>query len=322
MNDFEGTVATLVNERVDARLGPRRSAPPLDPERRPTRPRRRLVLPLAVAAGVAVLIGAAVIAGRALDHRDHTAPAPGSTHSGTVVRLGAADVYLPPGWVARDIARYQPEGGSSVFPGWCLTPRSVPVSTAPDACPVSLLAVQVKGNPLDVDLQGGLAANPAPCGQRDFTTDESSREGRFGGRSAEWRNWVMHCATGRTVRIQQYVVPTRPGYILYTGRATAPTRAAMAEIAARSRLPRQSAPLRLMDRGVVSAVQRGPHQVIVSLHRVVRSQSRTAPAAPGVVRYVVPRSVFDAGAFNGAIKAGVRVYLATDGYRVTQIYRD
>jgi hypothetical protein len=77
MNDVETRIRDLINESVDAELGPRRSAPPFDTRSATRKPRRwgPWATPLLAAAAVAALIGGTVaVAHVATSHR-HQSPA-------------------------------------------------------------------------------------------------------------------------------------------------------------------------------------------------------------------------------------------------------
>jgi hypothetical protein len=76
VNDIETRIRELVNDTVDAELGPRRVAPPFDP-RRNTKPRRWApwVTPLLAAASVAAVAAATVTVAHVASEHRHTPPA-------------------------------------------------------------------------------------------------------------------------------------------------------------------------------------------------------------------------------------------------------
>ena len=236
------------------------------------------------------------------------------------VRLGGASIALPTGWVSRPLQDYFSDGGSPVFPGWCLTPSSTRVSTDADACPVALTQVQVGGNPLDVDTISGLASDPHPCGQGPSTQDESYADRTLGGRAADWRRWTVHCSsTGQTIRYEQYVVPTVPGWILYSGHATDAIDAAMTRIASGSTLPADDGQVRLMDRGYIRSITSTSKGVRITLDRVVRENGRYVNRSRRTYTYEIATSVFAPGAATPPT-VGSLVYLSSNGSRVTDIY--
>lgn len=239
--------------------------------------------------------------------------------TGHAVTLGAATIDLPVGWVARDLGRYYPGPGVPVFPGWCLTPASTPIVKY--GCPLSLFAVDPHGNPLDVDLEGGLSANPEYCGQTPSTVQEQYGDRSFGGRAADWRQWTTHCtATGVIWHIEQYVVATGPAYILFSDHADATVHDAMTHIAARSTLPAQTAPVRLADQGYVRSIDVTGSQVRITLDRIVQLWNRVVNVNPATYAYTIPRSVWRDSTRNQPIKVGTRVIVQSDGTRVRSLY--
>jgi hypothetical protein len=97
--------------------------------------------------------------------------------------------------------------------------------------------------------------------------------------------------------------------------------AAMTEIVEYSLLPRQSDPLRLMDRGIVRSTDRGADGDVVTIDRVVLSADQANGVInynPTTYRYLVPTSLYD----NAQVSVGDRVKLETDGVQVLQFYRE
>lgn len=236
-----------------------------------------------------------------------------------VVRLGAASISLPAGWVARDYQRYLTGGQEVGGPTWCLTPATLPVSTAPRACPVELNTVDPTAE-VDANIEGGYLSNPEYCGPasplyRSFR--EQSADKSFGGRAADWRRWDIECTTNGTWQLEQYVVATGPGYILRSERADATVHAAMAEIAANSHLPAQTLPVRFFDSGFLRSADRTSAGVRVSIDRIEYQDGKVVDDNPRAYDYLVPTSVFDAA--GRKLTIGEHVYLWSDGHRVRGI---
>jgi hypothetical protein len=260
---------------------------------------------------------------RAVNRSTTGSPPPSHAKSvrptGRAVTLGAATINLPVGWVARDLRQYY-QGGSPVFVGWCLTAASTAVVA--NQCPLRLYAVDPHGNPLDVDLEGGLAANPEYCGQGASAVQEQYGDRSFGGRAADWRLWVQHCrASGLTWHIEQYVVPTVPGYILFSDHADAAVHAGMNHIVASSVLPPQTATVRLADRGYVRSIERlSGSRVRITLDRIVQLWGgKVSNVNPATYPYTVPAAVWRDGTRNRPIKVGSLVIVQSDGTRVRAI---
>ena len=243
-----------------------------------------------------------------------TAPAP--RH---VVSLGAASLSLPQAWVARDYSAYEPAGsGTLTAAQWCLTPASEPASTEPHSCPVTFGTIAPDGNPIDVDIQGGFASNPEYCPfSARGSSVEQTGDRNFGGRSADWRKWSLTCGNGKHWDLEQYVVASGPGVILFSERADATVDAAMAEITANSTLPAQTSVIRFMDRGIVCTIDRTSGGVRISLDRVVLSDSGVVNNSPVTYDYLIPIAVFD-GQPN--IHVGSQITLDGDGAVVKHVY--
>jgi hypothetical protein len=341
VNDFETKVKTLLNEDVDAQVGPRRTPPPFAPSPAAQRAARRWFgaerapwgLPLLAAACVAGVAGVAVGAAALLADK-HAAP-PGTHNSGATttapqpttsapdlsgtVDLGGATLTLPSGWMARDYRRNATPNAPQV---WCLTPASR--STAPGRCPMTFSTVDTQHAGLATEIEGGFVANPEYCGRESTGGETFAADTRdFGGRSAQWRRWVITCRpTPRTWRIEQYVVPTGPGFVLFSAQATGAVREAMTSIVGSAQLPAQVAPLRLTDVGYVRSVARRPDGVHITLDRVATDGGRKViNPSTRTYAYVVPTRQFDNGGYNGPLGVGSRVYIGSNGTRVTSIHQ-
>jgi hypothetical protein len=233
------------------------------------------------------------------------------------VRLGEARLVLPAGWVARDLQQYAAPETSFVVPGWCLTPSAVAVSTQAGACPIILFAAGI-AQELDVDTPGGFSANPEYCNQGHEIDRESEQTGdkQFGGRTADWRHWIISCQSGRGYDIEQYVVATASAYILYSSHADGRYHRALTEIAAQAQLPAQQLPSRLMDRGIVRGLTRTGDSYRLRLDRVVERYGGRENVNPKTYDYIVPAEILA----KSRVRVGSRIFLATDGLSVTQLY--
>lgn len=350
MNDIDNEIQRLLNEQVDAELGPRRSPPPfLVPGAAERADRRwfgadgaRWALPLLAAACVAAVVGAIAVGttGLLADHKNAPAassPVPSPTpHTTTepnhltyqTYAIGGATLAVPEGWTVG--APHDAEYGMS----WCLFPRGVDPATSANPCPISFqtLIQPTRSTPgaqpytwLDVDREGfGIGDPPQYCTPQQPTVREQTGDRTFGGRAADWRLFDRTCPSGQTFESEQYVVATNPGYALFAAGSNLQLHSAMNEIVEYSQLPRQSDPLRLMDRGLVKSTDRGADGVVVTIDRVALSDDANAPADgvinynPTTYRYLVPTSVYDAA----HVSVGDQVKLETDGLRVLQFYRE
>ena len=168
----------------------------------------------------------------ASSHATRTTPSPMPL---TSVPVSASLIVLPAGWEVRDMQQYMPHGSTSTF-DQCLTPKRLPVSTAEDACPVMLAGPIEKTSDLAPDTEGGFVGDPHPCGQFEKSVSTTSGHRQFGGRRATWHHWIHRCEKRSNVLIEQYVVTSAPGYVLYSDQATPEIVAAMATIAGKSQL--------------------------------------------------------------------------------------
>lgn len=338
MNDFENDVKRLLNEQVDARLGPRRTPPPFAVPTAADRARRRWfgadrapwVVPLLAAACVAAVVGGSIgVSGVLADNHpappgnSKPAPPPHTTTEPnhliyTTYALGGATLAVPDGWTVRS------DTGDAAGQIWCLNPQA-----NQDACTIAFrtLVQPAPGAPggatyLDVDRKGiGIGDPPQFCGSAALRYDEQTGDRTFGGRMADWRRWSGTCPHGLMFAMEQYVVATNPAYALLAAPANAQTHAAMTEIVEYSQLPRQSDPLRLMDRGIVRSAKSGPNGVTLTIDRVVLSQTKTSDVInnnPTTYRYLVPTSVYDAA----HVSVDDRVILETDGVQVLTLARE
>jgi hypothetical protein len=226
-----------------------------------------------------------------------------------MVTLAAANVWLPSGWVARDYASYlQPGAGTLAAQQWCLTPSPLAPSTDSDACPLTLGTISPTGNQVDVDINGGWVSNSPTCYHFD---SEQTGDRQFGGRAADWRRWRVSCGS-RDLLIEQYVVATGPGYILYSDWTDPTVHDVMTGIVTRSSMPRQTSALRLMDRGYIRSVDRTASGVRISIDRVVSGINGVVNNNPATYKYVIPTAMFD----SAGVQVGSLVVVHTDGVTV------
>jgi hypothetical protein len=232
--------------------------------------------------------------------------------------LDGATLAVPNGWSVR-----RSSGGAAQV--WCVNPAK----GASRGCLIAFESlVQPAPNDggsatyLDVDRRGiGIGDPPQFCESDAVRFGEQTGDRPFGGRTADWRRWYGTCPDGSTFAIEQYVVATDPAYALLAAPADPATHAAMTEIAQYSRLPEQSDPLRLMDRGIVKSARPGPAGVSVTIDRVVLAQTRrdhVINVNPATYRYLVPTDVYAAA----HVGVGDRVKLETDGREVLTLDRE
>ena len=351
MNDIENEIKRLLNEQVNAELGPRRSPPPFVAPKAADRANRRWfgsdrsswVLPLLAAACVAAVVGGIAVGASGLlaDNKGSSpatslpAPTP-SPHTTTEQNhltyqtfvLDDATLAVPEGWTVG--APHNAEYGTS----WCLFPNGADPASSSNPCPISFQTLiqptkSTSGSQpytwLDVDREGfGIGDPPQYCAPKQPMVQEQTGDRTFGGRAADWRLFDRTCPNGNAFESEQYVVATNPGFGLFATLSNPSLHSAMTEIVEYSRLPRQSDPLRLMDRGLVTSADRGPSGVVLTIDRVVLSDADNAPANgvinfnPTTYRYLVPTALYDAA----HVSVGDRVKLETDGVQVLQFYRE
>jgi hypothetical protein len=342
-NDFESKVKTLLNERVDAKIGtsdvPRFAPPgnvrPIGSARR----RAPWVLPLLAAACVAAIVGGSVGAAHLLAGK-HTKPVGPATHNVPAPRhtpapkdtptlkgdqsglltVEGATLPLPAGWLARDYKRYEPppvQGQLEVADeGWCLTPASTPVKVG--GCPIWFRAFAhpstQQGPLMDVDERGGNYGDAhqvcIPSGTKHYALQAG--EVPFGGRLADYRHWRYDCVSGPAFVAEQYVVATRPAYIIFSEQVDATVHQVMSDLAAHASLPPSATTLRYEDYGYVRSIMREADGVHVSIDRTVRDVA--ADSDHTTYDYVVPTRMYAAAAKD--VKVGKLAQVETDGDRV------
>jgi len=251
--DVEARVRELFVERVDAQVGPRRPAPPFDPNRVGPRRTRRAswVMPLLAAACVAAVVAGAVgvtrvVASGGDDPAATHRPAPSATTgvptspaavvpkgTPTVVALDGATIALPGGWVATPVNG--PAGGTHE---WCLQPEG----TSADVCGLALYHVgTAQQAEFDAGREGfGVLGDPPQylCGNEPSPVTTQDAQVSFGGRAAEYRLFDHYCrASGQRHYVVQYAVADSPVWAMLAEPSDATTRGAMQLIARDSTLP-------------------------------------------------------------------------------------
>lgn len=307
MNDteFEQLLKQRLNQAVDAELGSPRTAPPfkIPPVQHRIRP---WLLPLLAAAAVVAVVAGTLGATHALSRKQLTPPAspgpavsisvapsptpatsspprhPDTGHPTTVARstppavslttLGNAQLALPPGWVARDFHQYLNANSGLVLAGqaWCLTPADIAASTKFEACPLEFLELPlVDKDEVDPAYQGASPSNPEYC-TPGRTTDYQHTTGlaEFGGRKAVHYTWGVTCSdTGARHTQEQYVIPTGPGFVFYSGQPADSIGPPLSYLAAHSKLPAASNALPFCDGGTVLSVTKVPGSYRVRIAR-------------------------------------------------------
>lgn len=352
-NDLRRMLNQSVDDRLGSRR-PAPPFQPVAAGPESVRPARRWLLPLAVAACVVALAVGTVSATQLLDAHRHgptpgnsmpgtstppasasgtpssststVAPAPpvtagpsrSTTPAGPVVHLGGATLHLPAGWVARDYQQYLRSGSSTLEQAWCLTPAATPVGTGRYDCPVqfSTIADKAASSPVDTDTEGGYASDPHYCDNGVYLSSTvQSSDVDFGGRASDHRRWVRTCHNGDRYRIEQYVVATGPGYILWSETADDQISAVLAQLVATATLPAQTSAVRYYDQGYVRSITPAAGGVRISLDRVVPGSGGLVNNNPRTYDYFVPQSAKPAG-----LHVGELISLFTDGSQVTLFY--
>ena len=258
MNDFESTVKRLLNEKVDTTLGPHRPAPSLDVAagRRRYRP---WVVPLVAAACIGAATVAIVVPVKLFANRQ----APALSPSDSTVRLGDATLRLPAGWVAREVAdASMSDGWRGYSSEWCLAPARTAVASP--SCPLQFGTgpAEPQGFPSPNE-PAGIRSAPGLglyCFDHDRVVDQqiSRVTESFGNREAVHLQWHYRCGDGHVVWVEQYVIDTAPGFILFSDQMTSQLHSAMALIARYAAPPRQTGPLLLVDDGRLRSIEPQP----------------------------------------------------------------
>jgi hypothetical protein len=352
IDNFETDLERMLGQTVDAKLGTRRQPPVFVPQPRAGRGARPWLIPLAAAACVVAVAVGTVGATRVLsEHRrvqpaspsptvNSPAPTPSSSQrpssspspaasstvraSGrnvpaqpTTVTLAGATLRLPPTWVARDFQQYL--GRSVDAQVWCLTPASLPAGTGRYDCPLMFSTIAAKAvYPVDVDTESGYSSDPHYCDVGNYLSSTvQSSDVDFGGRLSDHRRWVRNCHNGDSYRIEQYVVATGPGFVLFSEKADDAISATMAGIVAHATLPAQTSAVRYYDHGYVRSVTPVAGGIRISVDRVVPATGGSVNNNPATYDYLVPAAVL---AKKTPPQVGGLVTVFTDGSQVTSFY--
>ena len=345
MTDFEGTIKRLLNENVDATLGPRRPAPELDlSTAAPGGPGfRPWLVPLLAAAGVAAAIAAIVVPAQLSADRPAGGPNMGGLNAppsnaaapptetsdpnapptplpippaGPAVVLGDAKLRLPVGWVATEVADPRQYGRSVYSREWCLAPATSAGPARPDcplqfgsAAPVTTSSVPVNGRVPLGTMPGGVQSS---CPVDSFSGDTSGGLDRFGQRDALISGWQGDCPQG-PLSVKQYVVDTAPAYVLFSNQVTPERDGAMREIIQNASLPARDAPLMLHDVGVVRAVTPRSNGYLMTIAPIIRLNGNWVPNGTTTRSYPIRQADL-----KYAI-VGTRVSVTTDGTKVIAV---
>lgn len=329
MNDLESRVNRLLNQNVDAMLGPRRPVPQLDLAapggRRGFRP---WVLPLVVAACLVAALIATLTTAKVLSEHPaapiSTAPPPRAT----VVQLADAKIWLPSGWHAT----VSSHGPSNKFPfrdagtqstTWCLGP-----AVKGGTCQAWLeRSVQ---DPVHGNIDGRFdptVAGGTPHGYLQLCPDASNSRGwtlldaalrDFGGRTAYYGVFDSQCQTGPQQQVTQYLVPAGPAFELYAKSSDEALQATMAEIAQRSALPKQTSEVPYYDHGYVRSLKSVAGHIELTIDRVMVGPSGPIEAEPRTTRYTVPAGTWSEENLHPTA-VGQLVTLETDGTTVFEV---
>ncbi|HEX2902556.1 MAG TPA: hypothetical protein VHO01_03795 [Jatrophihabitans sp.] len=355
--DFENELKQKLNRSIDAEVGPRRQPPAFQIPETQHRIRPWLV-PLAAAAAVVVVVAGTASATHLLSQKHSTAPAtpgpslsvppsptttpsisrpaPSSSHTAAstsakppsiqLTPVGNAQLALPNGWVARDFRQYLPPNQNPVLSGqsWCLTPSDVAPSTAFEACPIEFIELPLidKDN-LDPSFQGASPSNPEYCGHvtaQDIT--HTAGVALFGGRTAIHDTWGRTCPdTGVRHEQEQYVIPTGPGYVFFSGKPASSIQPALEFIGAHSQLSKASNAIPYYDAGTVQSITQVPGSYRVVLQRdVLPVEDAGVDSGPAQSTYYVPLTIDQSELLQ--LKVGNKISVYTDGTNTHDIAMD
>jgi hypothetical protein len=242
---------------------------------------------------------------------------PGSRRPVDPSDLAGARVALPHGWVALQVEAFAPPDTEYPTDDWCVAPAGISATDVLDSCPINLQAVSKdRVGTLSPDTPGGFIGDPPePCapGVQEGGGEQTPADLPFGGRASLYRGWTFTCSDGHAPAWEQYVVPTEPAFVLYSGLANHAVHNAMAYIAQHSTLPAQSAPLPVFDHGYVRSIERQTNgDYVVRIDRVAEdAQPDNKPTYP----YLIPASVMA----KAHIRVGDLIDVRTNGEMVTAI---
>ena len=164
----------------------------------------------------------------------------------TQMRLGAAGLTLPAGWVAEPLV--STANSHPIVPTWCLMPHSAPTPASPDSagCTIAFKALPTgAASPeISVSTPGGLVGNPEYCNPAQSQTVSlvTQQLRPFGIRLSDYRDWLYSCADGTRWPIEQYVASAAPAFVLYSSHATPAVHSVITQIARTASLPPTTTP--------------------------------------------------------------------------------
>ena len=244
-----------------------------------------------------------------------------ATHSGPPastkqVFAFSASFRIPDNWVARP--GVLPPGASYDLPTYCIQPATTPVNST--ACLIMFQSISSNANvAIDPNIASGTASNPEFCfgtGNRGTGKLADYTDRTFGSRTADYRHWLYNCGNGTSYDVQQYVVDTGPGFILYSEHASGLTGQVMTTIAQTAVLPAQTATLRYGEWGTVRSVSHGVDGETITIQRAVVDGFTILHRYPGTDSYFVPATALE----GSPITVGTLIYVITNGSRVTTVY--
>lgn len=296
--------------------------------RPPRDTRRTWWVGVAAAAASVIIVAIAVVALRVTPRHgapavDHTppptssaptrsvsaVPTPGPALSGPV-NLDGARFVLPSGWVARRLP-------SQASPTWCLSPSSRPPVTTRSRCELWFSQLpDPPGRRFSAMVETGYGFPVCDELSARRTLNEFAIR-PFGGRAADYLQSHIRCANGAAYDITQYLIVTKPGFILYSDHASPAVRAVMATLAHDSTLPTQTAALRYTIMGDVENRTHSSAGYRVTLRPWTRLSDGQFVAIPGGTAnsYVIPDSLVPD---QGITLTGL-IELTTNGDRVTAL---
>jgi hypothetical protein len=232
--------------------------------------------------------------------------------------LAGARLALPQDWVAYYLPDFDTPDTSLSSSAWCFQPKSAPVVDVVPECPIELQAVTTDRAPsFAPEIAGGFEANPeqncVTAGAQ--TTHETVSAAHFGGRPATLRRWSFTCSAGVSLPgWEDYVVATKPAFVLASFRVDGGIDSAMTFIAAHAVLPAQSAPLPLADRGYARSITRqADGNYLLRLDRTLGDPPVNSD--PITYPYIVASGMFA----KAKVLVGQLVDVHTDGRSVTAI---
>ena len=233
--------------------------------------------------------------------------------------LAGARIALPQDWVAYYLADFDTADTTYSPSAWCFEPKLAPVAdVVSEECPIELQAVTSDRAPsFAPDIAGGFIGNPEQnCITAGTVTEHQTvSDVRFGARAAVLRRWSFTCSGGVSLPgWEDYIVATKPAFVLSSFQVSGYIDQSMAYIAAHAVLPAQSAPLALVDRGYIRSISRqADGSYLLQLDRTLGDPPVNTD--PITFRYIVAAALFG----RNRVTVGELVDVRTDGHTVTAI---